>query len=977
MKKRLIALLLCLVMLVTCMGVGVDVLTGDEDAAAPETTVEPSAEPSTTPKQEESDLFAQLMATTTVDEYIAIANKVDEETASKFTEEQLAELEAHYAEIGGFDCNDIESLDVISNSAVAPLVNPNANGSSSTKPARVKSLRSASASTSNKETEDGHKGLFMNKNVTANDDGTYKITLESYVTGNVSISTQVENLPSDIALVLDVSGSMDEYINVGKTTDTSNLDTKYGAADGIYQHRSWGGFYWADMRFNNGKWQYNMWNGFGWKWVDLDEAETTRDIRVSKLNALKIATKNFVDQVEAKAAADQVDHKISVIKFAGDKKDTYGNDMYSGNNYSQIVTGLTSVSSGSNSIKDTINSLKAGGSTAADYGMQHAQTIINGVTRRSNKVVIMFTDGEPNHSNGFKDSVADAAITASKAIKQMGATVYTIGVFANANDTVPMPNDASKVNKYMHYVSSNFKNAESMADGGKATYAPNNKSYYLAAGNADEISGIFKQISEQISTGGASRTLDSASIMRDTVTRYFDMPSDKTSVKVYTAEYLGYESDGTTRKFAEKVPYADADVTISGQTLQVTNFDYSSDANCVTDTKKVDGSYSYSGKKLVVEFTVTANDKFFGGNGVPTNENTSGIYENGTIQDPVGTFVVPKTNVEIKEVTVTAKDKNVYYRNDVTSEQLTEGAIIKCGGMNVAEAEAWQKEYVCISSSASAISNIETDTDATITATVSSLDGANSKSGTATANVNVFTPVLTYKDSAIDLGETPDYAGENYVSTVWKHDGTDSTAVTMVGTAPTLELSYSPDAAAFSVDTYVTVTVKIGGKVADRVEFVHQKCDYKPCNFDAAQGQFIVHIKTFDLTITKSITSQESDLYGARDFVFNVKSNDGKTDIDVVVHVDANSSTGSTTIKGLPVGTYTITENHAWSWRYELKGVATSGTGSVNADLANYSATYTPSGTNNNITFTNSWLHAQWLSFTTSVRNIFGTPNNK
>lgn len=973
MKKRLIALLLCLVMLVTCMGVGVDVLTGDEEAAAPETTVEPSAEPSTPPKQEESDLFAQLMATTTVGEYIAIANKVDEETASKFTEEQLAELEAHYAEIGGFDCNDIESLDVISNSAVAPLVNPNANGSSSTKPARVKSLRSSSASTSNKETEDGHKGLFMNKNVTANDDGTYKITLESYVTGNVSISTQVENLPSDIALVLDASGSMDEYINVGKTTDTSNLDTKYGAADGIYQHRSWGGFYWADMRFNNGKWQYNMWNGFGWKWVDLDEAETTRDIRVSKLNALKIATKNFVDQVEAKAAADQVDHKISVIKFAGDKKDTYGNDMYSGNNYSQIVTGLTSVSSGSNSIKDTINSLKAGGSTAADYGMQHAQTIINGVTRRSNKVVIMFTDGEPNHSNGFKDSVADAAITASKAIKQMGATVYTIGVFANANDTVPMPNDASKVNKYMHYVSSNFKNAESMADGGKATYAPNNKSYYLAAGNADEISGIFKQISEQISTGGASRTLDSASIMRDTVTRYFDMPSDKTNVKVYTAEYLGYESDGTTRKFAEKVPYADADVTISGQTLQVTNFDYSSDANCVTDTKKVDGSYSYSGKKLVVEFTVTANDKFFGGNGVPTNENTSGIYENGTIQDPVGTFVVPKTNVEIKEVTVTAKDKNVYYRNDVTSEQLTEGAIIKCGGMNVAEAEAWQKEYVRIYSSASAISNIETDTDATITATVSSFDGANSKSGTATAKVNVFTPVLTYKDSAIDLGETPDYAAQNYVSEAWKHDGTDSTAVTMVGSKPTLELSYDPAAEAFSVDTHVKVTVKIGDTdVTNRVRFEHKTCTYEPCNFDAAKGQFVVHIKTFDLTITKKITSNESDLYGARDFVFNVKSNDGTTNIDVVVHVDANSSTGSTTIKGLPVGTYTITENHAWSWRYELEGVVSNGTGSVNADLANYSATYTPSGTNNNITFTNSWLHAQWLSFTTSVRNIFG-----
>lgn len=91
----------------------------------------------------------------------------------------------------------------------------------------------------------------------------------------------------------------------------------------------------------------------------------------------------------------------------------------------------------------------------------------------------MFTDGEPNHQNGFDTTVANSAIASSKSIKDAGATVYTISVFEGSNDTVPMPSNASNVNKYMHYVSSNFKNAESMDNAGIPTY-PTDSSYYLA-----------------------------------------------------------------------------------------------------------------------------------------------------------------------------------------------------------------------------------------------------------------------------------------------------------------------------------------------------------------------------------------------------------------------------------------------------------------------------------------------------------------
>ena len=133
-----------------------------------------------------------------------------------------------------------------------------------------------------------------------------------------------------------------------------------------------------------------------------------------------------------------------------------------------------------------------------------------------------------------------------------------------------------------------------------------------------------------------------------------------------------------------------------------------------------------------------------------------------------------------------------------------------------------------------------------------------------------------------------------------------------------------------------------------------------------------------DLKITKTINRNESKLYGSQDFVFNVKSQDGKIDIDVVVNVPAGETTGSVTIKGLTVGeTYTITENTGWSWRYNLQGAAApiGATGEVVYSEGSSSATYTPSGINNEIVFTNNWVQAKWLSFTDSVKNIFGKPN--
>lgn len=135
-----------------------------------------------------------------------------------------------------------------------------------------------------------------------------------------------------------------------------------------------------------------------------------------------------------------------------------------------------------------------------------------------------------------------------------------------------------------------------------------------------------------------------------------------------------------------------------------------------------------------------------------------------------------------------------------------------------------------------------------------------------------------------------------------------------------------------------------------------------------------------DLTITKAISDKDSkDLYGERSFVFHVNGTDENTkkiDIDVVVKIENGATSGSVVLKALPIGSYTITEDTGWSWRYGVDNVGFTGVSNHSNTGAKASCTLV-GGEDNAVTFTNSWLHAQWLSFTTSVRNIFGTQNNK
>lgn len=456
-------------------------------------------------------------------------------------------------------------------------------------------------------------GVVMDKTVKHVSGDRYKVTLEQYVSGSVTPGTTT---PIDAVLVLDVSGSMDKgfgkgdaaYVEEYNPEKNSNYTYYIKDANGRYTGVSWCS---KCKEFTDGcTWFFGHFAGN--KYTPKTSAEDTTPGRVqffssnTKITALKSAVNGFIDAI----ATGNPDSKIAIVKFAGDKKDTVGNETYKESgytyNYTQIVQGLTKVDSdGAVALKSSVNALTAGGATSADYGLEKAKTVFDTADNAStdrNRVVIMFTDGEPNHDNGFVGSVANAAIANAKTLKSKsyGASVYTIGIFSGAQVGTSLPNGSTDSNRYMHLVSSNYPEAISMSEPGTDGDVKNG--YYKVASDAESLGSVFTKLGEAI--GKPSITLGSNAVLTDNIASNFNVPEDAKDVKVYTADY-----DGT--KFGERTPFTGATVKVENGAVTVSGFDYS--ANYVSETKHP-GTDNDFGKKLIVEFEITVDrPKTYGG----------------------------------------------------------------------------------------------------------------------------------------------------------------------------------------------------------------------------------------------------------------------------------------------------------------------------------------------------------------------------
>lgn len=463
-------------------------------------------------------------------------------------------------------------------------------------------------------------GVVMDKTVTHVSGDTYKVTLEQYVKGSV---TPGKTTPIDVVLVLDVSGSMGKGFGNGTVsyvpTYTINAWNYYVKdTNGSYKQVS---YCLTCEEYTDGC------SGYGWNhkqgnvYTPMTSATDTVDGHVqfytssdTKIAALKSAVNSFIDII----ARDNPTSQIAIVKFAGNKTDNVGNDTYrSGgytHNYTQIVKNLTTAdAAGAAALKDAVSKLSAKGATAADYGLEKAINVFGDadqVPTGRNRVVIMFTDGEPNHSNGFDGSVAKTAIENAQTLKSKsyGASVYTIGIFSGADvgTTLPDNDENGQTNRYMHLVSSNYPNASSMSEPGTDGAVKNG--FYKVASDANSLGNVFTQLGEAI--GKPSINLGSNAVLTDNIASNFNVPEDATDVKVYTADY-----DGKSKTFGDREDFT-GDVKISGNAVTVSGFNYS--ANFVSDTAHP-GMPDNFGKKLIVEFVITVDRTETYGGTQPTN----------------------------------------------------------------------------------------------------------------------------------------------------------------------------------------------------------------------------------------------------------------------------------------------------------------------------------------------------------------------
>lgn len=418
--------------------------------------------------------------------------------------------------------------------------------------------------------------------ITVNKDPNADFLVGLSALSSTSNLTSTSSKPLDIVLVLDVSGSMADDITsysynpeYNPKTNWGNRTTYYAEVNGSYVEidrviNLFGGFDHWELNGQTITAKTSPDDPNGVQFYTRGRATNT-----PKINALKTAVNNFINATAQENDSIPADrrHAISVVKFADDSSNySYGNDNNGWPNYynyTQRLNPLTVYTSdNARTLTDAVNDLNASGATAADYGMDMAQTEFNNNGRAdAQKVVIFFTDGEPNHSNGFSDTVANNAISTAKDFKDAGAMVYTIGMFTGAN-----PDGSGDTNNYMNAMSSNYPNAT-----GFNRYNMGNRvedgAYYKAASDADQLNSIFTEIFEEIKTPGTSPTAVEEGFagaggyitFADTLGDYMTVKGDTMTVVFANQSFTGTRQDDGTFAFTGEVSgnpvYGDAQLS--------------------------------------------------------------------------------------------------------------------------------------------------------------------------------------------------------------------------------------------------------------------------------------------------------------------------------------------------------------------------------------------------------------------------------
>lgn len=396
------------------------------------------------------------------------------------------------------------------------------------------------------------------KTITKKNGANDTYTLNLNVTGKRSSTSQTVSQPVDIALVLDNSGSM-SYCMSGKGR--------------------------------------------------------CRDDNPVRSAALKTAVTAFLDGVDTQNnTIANADNKVqvSLVSFAD-----------SASTLSELTFGVTK-------LKTKVNDLEPQGATNTAAGFNKAKSTLDKDTRTNAiKYVVFFTDGVPTKSDTFSSTVANQTLTTAKQLKDAKVGVYSVGIFSGADASVTSygwrtNTETRKANVFMNAVSSNYPNYGSIAwdRSGVTLSGGSNRGYYKTASTASELSKVFEDIQQTITTTNGYTGVT----IQDTLSEYAEFADAKPAK---TAKVVTNDGANVT---------AGWNINVSGKTITASPKSTEPLPNGVTYTLQFDIKPT---QKAYDDYAASKNDGKDGYNGVigsadsdaagnATSAGKPGFYTNGS-----------------------------------------------------------------------------------------------------------------------------------------------------------------------------------------------------------------------------------------------------------------------------------------------------------------------------------------------------------
>ena len=552
-------------------------------------------------------------------------------------------------------------------------------------------------------------GIAYAKRAILNNDGTYTIDLETFVTGEVTQT--YESVPVDVVLVLDVSGSMDEtittvtsyqpanisslsYYDYAGITGTGTYETDYYYLyDGDYRKVSVGrgggllsGYYYYISFSANGRTYYINSNGqvvtnqptnvsgltarYSNLLASNVQLYTQVTSPITKMDALQSAVGAFIDQIAHNDwyEDDTNDHRrsaalgnrISIVKFADDSyygsnagwnsnnaPIAEGNHFNSeGYNYTEVVKDFTPTSTNTD-----VNALKAAVNGLRPSGATAADYGMNLARRLIDRPAVAARNSNKTvvfFTDGAPTHQSNFDSTVANHAIDNSQSIKNITYGSGEDATHPV---VYSVGVFSGTVPSNVNSF--------MTSVATDASHYINAsgGTAEDLKDIFTAIAHSTGGSGNTEVTGQATLTVDVVSSSFSVPkgfeqNPANAVTVLVAPCKSITTiDGHDYLVfgQEKDPEEYGLPAITPSISEADNKVSTSGFDYSENWCGPDASSptGYHGYKQIIRFVITVNDDAVGGPAVETNDPNSGIYLPGATQ-PLISFNRPTVKLPVQ-----------------------------------------------------------------------------------------------------------------------------------------------------------------------------------------------------------------------------------------------------------------------------------------------------------------------------------------